>query len=112
MVQKHMGMMNNLMIEASEALQAVEKHTAQLHAEEQLDGWVEEIRSLGDGFLVTYTVLTAAGHDEDGDGPEAHLFAVHDGVVTVVERAEYDLAAASSLDMSDQIPDLMEMINE
>lgn len=107
-----MGKFKEVMIEAAEALEAVEKHTSKLHEEEQLDGWVEEIRSLGDGFLVMYTVLTQEGHDEDGDGPQVHLFAVHDGVVSTIERAEYDLAAASSMDMSESIPDLMEMINE
>lgn len=100
-----MGKFNNLMITAAEALRAVEQRVSTLDIG-LLDGWVEEVHSTGDGFLVKYIVTT-------DEGDEAHRYAVdEDNFVSVLDLAEYDLGTKDSYDMTMDIPQLMEMVNE
>lgn len=100
-----MSKMSDVMISAADALSAVERHLETLDIG-MLDGWVEEILYLGDGFLVMYAVTT-----EEGD--EAHRFSVNDSnEVSTIELAEYDLGSADAMDLSMSIPDLMDLMQE
>lgn len=92
-------------IQAAEALRAVQQHVASLDIA-VYDGWVDEIRHIGDGFIVMYSI-------EGDDDIEAHRFAIDESnLVTRIEMSEYDLAAHSSYDLSGSIPDLLSLIEE
>lgn len=108
-----MGKFKEIHIEAAEALSAVGRHIQTLPIA-AVDGWVEELRYTGDGFLVQYavTVDVVATADDDEDDLRQYLFAVEGDVVCAIERSEYDLAAHDAMDLSRDIPELMELAQE
>ena len=96
-----MGMFKEMMIEAEDALRAVRDLVQAMPALEDEGGVVQELLSTGDGgFLVMYeTDVGIFRFTSEGD------------TTCLVEESEYNLAKASSMDLTRSVPELMELVN-
>jgi len=100
-----MGQFKELMIQAVDALDLLEKHVATLPIG-RVTGSVDEVKFIKEenAFLVLYSA-------NENDDTIAYHFLIHEADVHQIESGAYNLASHGAFELTDRVPEILHELN-